>query len=103
MTPPAMNRLALRLSQHPAAGSFALGALLGSVAGLMLRQGIGGVAGLVMALLLVACGTASGICLQLHRRPLPAGAVRRQAIRAWGVAVGLGVAAGLAAVGAVVR
>lgn len=98
-----MNRLALRLTQHPAAGPFALGALLGTVAGLMLRHGIGGVAGLVMALLLVASGTASGICLQLHRQPLPAGAVRRQAVRAWGVAVGLGVAAGLAGVGAASR
>lgn len=98
-----MNRFALRLTQHPAAGPFALGALLGTVTGLMLRHGIGGIAGLVMALLLVASGTASGICLQLHRRPLPAGAVRRQAVRAWGVAVGLGIAAGLAGMGAVLR
>lgn len=98
-----MNRLALRLTRHPAAGPVAWGALLGAVAGLMLRHGIGGVAGLVMALLLVGSGTASGICVQLHRRPLPAGAVRRQAIRAWGVAVGLGVAAGLAGADAACR
>lgn len=85
--------------QHPAAAPFLLGALLGSVAALMLQVGIGGVAGLAMALLLVASGTASGICLQLHRQPLPAGAVRRQAVRAWGVAVGLGVTFGLSLMG----
>lgn len=90
-----MNRLALHLAKHPAATPFAIGAGLGAVAGLMLQVGIGGVAGLLMALLLVASGTASALCLQLHRRPLPTGPVRRQALRAWGVAIGLGMAAAL--------
>lgn len=94
-----MNRLAqhlaLHVARHPAATPFAIGALLGAAAGLMLRVGIGGVPGLVMALLLVASGTASALCLQIHRRPLPAGPARRQAVRAWGVAIGLGIAAAL--------
>lgn len=86
-----MNRLTLHIAAHPLYPAFCQGLVMGLVAWGVLHVGAGSAFALLMALLVVCSGTASYVCLCLARRPLSAGRVRRQAVRAWVVAVGLGV------------
>ncbi|MEF7617157.1 hypothetical protein V4F39_24805 [Aquincola sp. MAHUQ-54] len=90
-----MNRIALHIATHPLYPAFRIGLLMGAVAWGLLHASAGSGFGLAMALVVVSSGTASYVCLCLARRTLPAGRVRRQAVRAWVVAIGLGMLAAL--------